>query len=306
MRRILLWAARNPWLRQHVPRWRFVRRAVRRFMPGEEMGDALAAAERYRADRIGAVFTLLGENLTAFDQAEEIARHYQELLGEIAKRGLDTEISVKPTHLGLDVDPAMAVDNLLRLVDAASERDNWLWIDMEGSAYVDGTVTFYERVRTVHENTGLCIQAYLHRTPADIVRLLPVRPAIRLVKGAYDEPAAIAYRKGPEVDAAYLASAAELLGAVAEGRATRLILGTHDLRLIEQSAGFAEARGLARERIEVQMLYGIRAGEQRRLAAEGFNVRALISYGSYWYPWYVRRLAERPANLVFALRQLLP
>ena len=114
------------------------------------------------------------------------------------------------------------------------------------------------------------------------------------------------YRKGPEVDAAYLASAAELLGAVAEGRATRLILGTHDLRLIEQSAGFAEARGLARERIEVQMLYGIRAGEQRRLAAEVFNVRALISYGSYWYPWYVRRLAERPANLVFALRQLLP
>jgi proline dehydrogenase len=306
MRRILLWAAHNRWLRDHVPRWRFVRRAVRRFMPGEEMADALAAAERYRVDGIGAVFTLLGENLKAFDEAEQIAGHYRELLAEISTRDLGAEISVKLTQLGFDLDPERTLGLLNDLAGRAADLGTWLWIDMEGSPYVEATVAAYERVKAAHENVGLCIQAYLHRTPADLARLMPLKPAIRLVKGAYDEPAAIAYRKGPEVDAAYLAAAADLLAAVAEGRASRAILGTHDLRLIEQSSRVAEARGLRRDRIEVQMLYGIRAGEQRRLAAEGYSVRALISYGSYWYPWYVRRLAERPANVVFALRQLLP
>jgi proline dehydrogenase len=306
MRRILLWAAQNPWLRDHVPRWRFVRRAVRRFMPGEEMADALAAADRYRAEGIGAVFTLLGENLSAFQEAEAIAAHYRELLAEIDRRSPGAEVSVKLTQLGFDLDPERTFGLVEDLANRASGIGSWLWIDMEGSAYVEGTVALYERAKANHENLGLCIQAYLHRTPADLVRLMPVKPAIRLVKGAYDEPATIAYTRGAEVDAAYLAAAADLLGALANGRASRVILGTHDLGLIDQSARYAEAHGLERERIEIQMLYGIRAGEQRRLASEGFNVRALVSYGNYWYPWYVRRLAERPANLVFALRQLLP
>ncbi|TME84117.1 MAG: proline dehydrogenase [Chloroflexi bacterium] len=306
MRRILLWAAHNRWLRDHVPRWRFVRRAVRRFMPGEDMADALAAADRYRAEGIRAVFTLLGENLAAFEDAEAIADHYRQLLGEIDRRRLGAEVSVKLTQLGFDLDPERTYGLVDDLASRAAAIGSWLWIDMEGSAYVERTIALYERAKAAHDNVGLCIQAYLHRTPGDLVRLMSLKPAIRLVKGAYDEPAAIAYRKGPEVDAAYLAAAADLLTAVADGRAARAILGTHDLPLIEQSARFAEAHGLDRDRIEIQMLYGIRAGEQRRLAAEGYNVRALVSYGSYWYPWYVRRLAERPANLVFALRQLLP
>jgi proline dehydrogenase len=306
LRRILLWAAHNQRLREHVPRWRFVRRAVRRFIPGEEMTDALAAAQRYRADGIAAVFTLLGENLTAFEEAEQIAQQYRELLAEIAVRGLDAEVSVKLTQLGFDLDPGRTFGLLDDLARRATAIGSWLWIDMEGSAYVEGTVALYERARASHQNVGLCIQAYLHRTPADLVRLMALKPAIRLVKGAYDEPAAIAYRKGPEVDAAFLAVAADLLAAVAEGRASRAILGTHDLRLIERSARAGGAHGLSRDRIEIQMLYGIRSGEQRRLAGEGYNVRALISYGRYWYPWYVRRLAERPANLIFALRQLFP
>ena len=306
MRRILLWAAHNRWLRDHVPRWRFVRRAVRRFMPGEDMADALAAADRYRAEGIRAVFTLLGENLTAFEEAEAIADHYRQLLGEIDRRRLGAEVSVKLTQLGFDLDPERTYGLVDDLASRAAGIGSWLWIDMEGSAYVEGTVALYERAKANHENVGLCIQAYLHRTPADLVRLMPVKPAIRLVKGAYDEPASIAYTRGAEVDAAYLAAADDLLGALAKGSASRVILGTHDLELIDQSARYAKAHGLAPDRIEIQMLYGIRAGEQRRLAAEGFNVRALISYGNYWYPWYVRRLAERPANLVFALRQLLP
>src|SRR5439155_14349718 len=184
-----------------------------------------------------------------FEEAEQIARHYRELLAEIAAKGLGAEISVKLTQLGFDLDPERSFGLVDDLARRAADVGSWLWIDMEGSAYVEGTVAFYERARAAHENVGLCIQAYLHRTPADLVRLMALKPAIRLVKGAYDEPAAIAYRKGPEVDAAYRAAAADLLGAVAEGRASRAILGTHDLNLIDQSARFAEAHGLSRDRI---------------------------------------------------------
>jgi proline dehydrogenase len=293
-------------MRDHLPRWRFVRRAVRRFMPGEEMADALAAAEAYREKGIGAVFTLLGENLASFDQAERVAEHYREVLGEIAPRGLDAEISPKLTQLGLDIDTERAWGLFDALAREAAAIGSWVWIDMEGSAYTEATITFYERAKAAHPNVGLCLQAYLHRTPADLARLMPLRPAVRLVKGAYDEPASIAWRRGDEVDRAYLALAVDLVRAVGDGRASRAILGTHDVGLVEQVARFAAAEGIDRRRIEVQMLYGIRAGEQRRLVGEGFDVRGLIAYGSFWYPWYMRRLAERPANLLFALRQLLP
>jgi proline dehydrogenase len=306
MRRILLWAARNRWLRDHASRWWFVRRAVRKFMPGEELADALAAAESYAASGIGSVFTLLGENLTEFAEAEAVARHYQGVLTEIAGRGLPSEISVKLTQLGLDIDAERCFGLVDELARAAAERGTWLWVDMEGSGYLETTLALYERAAAAHRNVGLCVQAYLHRTPADIVRLLPVQPSIRLVKGAYDEPEEIAYRERGAVDAAYASIAVQLYEAAARGEAGRVILGTHDSRLIEQIARSAQALDLARDRIEVQMLYGIRPSEQRRLAAAGYPVRCLIAYGNYWYPWYMRRLAERPANIVFALRQLLP
>jgi proline dehydrogenase len=306
MRRILLWAARSRWLREHLARRWFVRRAVRTFMPGEELVDALAAAEAHAASGVGCVFTLLGENLTTFEEAEGVARHYHGVLAEIAARGLRGEVSIKLTQLGFDIDP----EGTYRLVDAlardAAGTGTWLWIDMEGSAYVDATVALYERAAGAHRNVGLCIQAYLRRTPTDVARLLPLRPAFRLVKGAYDEPEAIAYRSRREVDTAFAGLAAQLLAATAGGQVSRAILATHDTALIEQAARSATALGLDRGRVEVQMLYGVRSGEQRRLAAEGLDVRCLIAYGRHWYPWYMRRLAERPANVLFALRQLLP
>jgi proline dehydrogenase len=192
------------------------------------------------------------------------------------------------------------------LAECAKAAGQTLWIDMESSAYAERTVAFYERLMAVHPNAGLCLQAYLRRTAADIQRLLPLEPAIRLVKGAYAEPAAIAYQKKPEVDANYVALAVSMLEAVRAGRAVRIGLGTHDIGLIGQIAEHGAALGLPKTAFEVQMLYGIRPGEQRRLAAEEFGVRALIAYGEAWYPWYMRRLAERPANVIFALRQLLP
>ncbi len=306
MRRLLLWAARNTWLREHLSRTRFVRRAVRKFMPGEELSDALAAAEAYRRDGIGAVLTLLGENLTSIADADGVAAHYQHVLDEVVQRGLDVEISVKLTQLGFDLDVEAAYRHVDALARHAATTGTWVWIDMEGSAYTDATVAFYERAAREHRNVGLCVQAYLRRTPDDVQRLLAVTPSFRLVKGAYDEPGTIAYRSSRGVDAAYAAVATLLLEALAGGRATRTILATHDTDLIEPQIRIAAALGLERNRIEVQMLYGIRAGEQRRLARDGVNTRGLIAYGSYWYPWYMRRLAERPANVVFALRALLP
>jgi proline dehydrogenase len=167
-------------------------------------------------------------------------------------------------------------------------------------------VELYAAARERHEHVGLCLQAYLRRTPADVARLEPLRPAIRLVKGAYDEPSAIAYRGSRDVDAAYLAVGEQLLRSVAGGKTSRFIAATHDVDLIERLSSTATDLGLERRAVEVQMLYGIRADQQRRLQAEGYEVRSLVAYGQAWYAWYLRRLAERPANVVFALRQLVP
>ena len=306
IRRLLLWASRNRWLREHLSRMRVTKRAVRRFMPGEELADAIAAAEGYRRDGIGSVFTLLGENLTTIADADRVAAHYHNVIDEIAKRALDGEISVKLTQLGLDLDPEATFAHLDALCGHAATTGTWVWVDMEGSAYPEVTVALYERAAREHRNFGLCVQAYLRRTPDDLRRLFAVSPSIRLVKGAYDEPAAMAWRGARNVDAAYAAVATLLLQAQASGRAARVVLATHDTNLIAQALSIVAALGLGRERIEVTMLYGIRSGEQRRLAKEGVATRGLIAYGDYWYPWYLRRLAERPANVLFALRALLP
>jgi len=306
VRRVLLWAARNRWLAERIPRLRFVRRAVRRFMPGETLDDALAAAERERDAGIATVFTFLGENLTNEDASGRAAAHYHGVLDRVGERGLSTEISVKLTHLGLDVDESVARGAFDELATHAERLGNWAWIDMEGSAYTERTVEAYAAARAKHEHVGLCLQAYLRRTPGDVDRLLPLRPAIRLVKGAYDEPASIAFRASREVDAAFVSVGEQLLRGVADGTVSRFIAATHDVDLIESLAATAETLGVGRRAVEVQMLYGIRSDQQRRLHAEGFEVRSLIAYGQAWYAWYVRRLAERPANVLFALRQLIP
>ena len=306
MRTLLLWLARNAWLRERIPRLGPAKRAVQRFMPGEDMSAALDAAARFQVEGMGTLFTLLGENVERMDEAEAVAAQYQELLDGLAGRGIAGELSVKLTQLGLDVDMDQAATLTGRLAERAAQMQGVLWIDMEGSAYTERTVAFYERLKQQgHDNLGLCLQAYLRRTPADIRRLLPLSPAIRLVKGAYDEPGSIAYRGRRAVDANYAACARALLDEQARGSGLRIGFGTHDVSLVEQIASHADALGLPKDAFEIQMLYGIRTGQLRRLARDGYPVRSLIAYGPAWYPWYMRRLAERPANVLFALRQLV-
>ena len=304
MRAILLWMARNRFLKARLPRIWFIRRAVRKFMPGDTVEAALEAAEILRPPRIGVLFTRLGENLTEMAEAQAIADHYHDLLDKIRARGLDAEVSVKPTQLGLDLDPEATLQHLAGLATHAAEGNGSLWIDMEGSAYVEPTIDLYRRLKETHPNVAICLQAYLRRTPADIHALLPLKPAIRLVKGAYDEPASSAFRRKAEVNAAYQSLSVLMLPYAGRGE-LRMALGTHDTELIGQIAEYARGAGIPITAFEVQMLYGIRQDQQLRLAGEGFRVLTLIAYGEAWYAWYMRRLAERPANVLFALRQIL-
>ena len=298
--------ARNAWLRQRIPKLWFSKRAIRKFMPGEDVGSALKAAVDFQVEGLASEFTRLGENITQVEEGDEVAAHYATLLDDIAARKLDGEVSIKLTQLGFDLDVERTLGHVQRLAAKAAETGKTLWVDMEGSAYCEATIAFYERLKATNPNTGLCLQAYLRRTAADVRRLLPLHPAIRLVKGAYAEPASIAYQSRHDVDANYLALTVTMLDARKAGTDIRIGLGTHDVRLVEQAAAHAAALGLPKTAFEVQMLYGIRMDQQRRLAHEGFLVRDLIAYGEAWYPWYMRRLAERPANVVFALRQMLP
>ncbi len=297
--------ARNHWLRERLPRLWFAKRAIRRFMPGEDSESALAAGAKFQIEGIGTLYTRLGENLTRIEDADEVANHYLGVMDQIRGRRLDGEVSVKLTQLGFDLDVERTFEHASALAAKAAESSRTLWLDMEGSAYAEGTIAFYERLKAVHPNTGICLQAYLKRTAADIQRLLPRQPQIRLVKGAYAEPAAIAHVSRHDVDANYLALSVAMLQAARSGTQIRIGLGTHDVGLIDQVAEHALALGLSRTAFEVQMLYGVRADQLRRLNGEGFRVLTLIAYGEAWYPWYMRRLAERPANVLFALRQML-
>ena len=305
MRRLLLWMARNRFLRTNLPKLWFAKRAVRRFMPGEDAGSALDAAAKFQAEGIRSEFTRLGENVTALAEGDETAEHYLQLMADIEARGLDGEVSVKLTQLGYDLDVDRTLEHARRLAAKAAEGGRTFWVDMEGSAYAEGTISFYERLKATHPNTGLCLQSYLRRTAADIERLMPLQPRIRLVKGAYAEPESIAFQSHEDVDRSFVELAVTLLEGQKAGGDVRLGLGTHDVKLIEQIAERATAMGLPKSSFEVQMLYGIRMDQQRRLVKEGYVVRDLISYGHAWYPWYMRRLAERPANVIFALRQII-
>jgi proline dehydrogenase len=300
----LLWASTNRVLAERLPRMTFVRATVRRFMPGEQATDALDAAEDLRGHGVAAAFTMLGEGVGDVHQADAVVDHYLGLLDDIAARELDAEISVKPTHLGYDLDPRVAAANVARLAGRAAERGTRVWLDMESSAYVDGTIALYRELVATFPDSGICLQAYLHRTAKDLERLLPLDPAIRLVKGAYDEKVTIAYSGRRSIDASFIALALRFL-LEGRGRPIRLSLGTHDVTLIEQIAEQASAAGIGIDGFEVEMLYGIREDQQRRLTKAGYRVQSLIAYGEHWYPWYMRRLAERPANVLFALRQIV-
>jgi proline dehydrogenase len=292
-------------MQRRLPRLAFVRRAVSRFMPGEQASDALEASHDFQRRGIGTVLTLLGENVRDEAEARQVIRHYSGVMEAIRRAGLDAEVSVKLTHLGLDLGPEVAYSNLRALAEVAASLDKTLWVDMEGSPYTQVTLDLYRRVRAEHRNVGLCLQAYLRRTAQDLESLVPLAASIRLVKGAYAEPRSVAFAGMKEVDDGFFRLAERLLHPAAVASGARIAFGTHDGTLIRRIADAAAARGVAKDSYEFQLLYGIRRDEQDRLAGEGHRVRVLISYGEAWFPWYMRRLAERPANLWFVLKNLL-
>lgn len=306
MRSVLLAGSESRWLREHAPRARVVRRAVRRFMPGERLEDAIGAAQELAGTGLATVFTHLGENVTDLAQADADARDYLDVLDQVRGAGLDCEISVKLTHLGLDIDAGRCFEHLRTLARRAHELGNYVWIDMEQRQYVDPTLDLYRQLRAEHANVGVCLQAYLYRTAQDLATLVPLGAGIRLVKGAYREPADVAFPRKRDVDDNYLSLASVMLGDEARASGLRAVFGTHDLAIVETINRRATGAGLSRTAYEYAMLYGIQAGAQARLAAGGHRVRVLISYGEYWFPWYMRRLAERPANVWFVVKNVVP
>lgn len=300
-RSALLRASKSQWLASQMTQRAFARRAVKRFMPGEKLSDALDAAQTLSPAKIGTIITRLGETLTGERNTDEVRDHYISAIAEIVRRKLPTQVSVKPTQLGLDLSVDACVRQIAPIAAAAAAEGQILWIDMEDSTYVDRTLELYEKLKATHDKVGLCLQSYLFRTPKDLERLLAIKPAIRMVKGAYAEPASVAFPLKKDTDAQYLSLGIRLLEAAKDGGAFP-VFGTHDMTLVQQLVAKAAELGVAPGTFEIHMLYGIRAAEQRALAAQGHAVRCLISYGNNWFPWYMRRLAERPANVWFVVR----
>ncbi|CAN5775007.1 proline dehydrogenase family protein [soil metagenome] len=270
-----------------------------RFVAGDTLDEGAAAAHELNSNGLEVSLDLLGEDVSDRDGAEAATVEYLKSLDRIAADGLAANISVKLTQLGLSIGPEVAADALDRLAAAAAQAGTTVTVDMEDSRYTHDTVEMYARVQPRHGNLGLCLQAYLHRTPDDLERLVSLGGHLRLCKGAYAENDDVAFTNDHEVDAAF----ARLLTVLMQAETVRPAVATHDPKLIDLTLRLAGKRAAP---FEFQMLYGIRRAEQRRLVAAGHELRVYLPFGSAWYPYLTRRLAERPANVAFFLRSFLP
>jgi len=304
MRGVLLALSENRRMRERGPQLWFVKRAARRFMPGETFEDMLTAAETLRPLGIDTVFTRLGENVTDAAEAASVTQHYLDVLYQIQLKKIRCEPSIKLTQLGLDLAKEQAYANLRTLAERAHATDNYLWIDMEQSHYVDVTLELALRLREEFPRVGVCLQAYLFRTKDDLVSMIEHGVGVRLVKGAYKEPPSVAYPAKRDVDNNFFGLSAAMLEGMERDNGFRAVFGTHDAALIARIRALAARAGVRPSDFEFHMLYGIQRGEQLRLVKEGADVRVLVAYGSFWFPWYMRRLAERPANVWFVLKSM--
>ena len=302
-RNVLLWASKNEWMKRHIPNIKFVQKALKRFMPGETPTDAIDAARTLFKHNILTTFTHLGENINDLKEAELSTQHYIDLIERINNEKSDIEISLKLTQIGFDLSYQKTLELFKKISQKCKDYNNNIFIDIEDSTYVDKTINFYKDIKQYYDNVGLCLQSYLFRTMDDVKALIDINPWIRLVKGAYNEPDTIAFKKKKDVDENYFGISTYLVEQM-QKKDIRIAFATHDLKLQEQIKNEAKKYGLSNEKVEFQMLYGIKEREQIRLASQGYNVRTLISYGKLWYPWYMRRLAERPANVGFVLKNI--
>jgi proline dehydrogenase len=299
-RKAILAAATDRRVRAFMNRYG-MRLGAARFVAGETLDESLDVLAELNGKGLHANTALLGEDVESREETQAVVAEYRTALDRIAERGLEANLAVKLTHLGLLIDEELAFENIAQLVDHAAARDNFVRLDMEHSGVVDATLRIYRRLReSDRSNVGCVLQAYLYRTPNDLESLLPLKPNMRLVKGAYLESPDIAYPRKADVDDAYrrLLERALLGGA-------HVAVATHDEKLIHHTMQFADTHGCGRDRFEFQMLYGVQPQLQLDLVARGFKVLVATPYGPEWYPYLMRRLAERPANVMFLARNLL-
>jgi proline dehydrogenase len=300
LRKAILASSGSPRVRRFADR-HGLRLGASRFVAGEDLDACVAVLRRLNEQGLYANTTLLGEDVLEEAETRAVAEEYLAILQRLHDEELRANVALKLTHLGLDIDEELAYENVERVVTRAAELENFVRIDMEYSALVDPTLRIYRRLREAGlENVGTVLQSYLYRTPDDLESLLPLAPNLRLVKGAYLEPESVAYPKKADVDAAYL----RLVERSLKGEGYTAI-ATHDERMIDHALAFAEREGIGRDRFELQMLYGVRPQLQLDLAARGYKVLVAAPYGPEWFPFFTRRLAERPANLTFVVRNMV-
>ncbi|MDR7451565.1 MAG: proline dehydrogenase family protein [Armatimonadota bacterium] len=301
LRQLFLTLARNTTAQEAATHSRLLRPAVRRFVAGETLTDGIAAVAALNARGIEATLDVLGEATASEEDARQAARDYFEVLNAIFHRGLRSHVSLKLSQMGLDLAVDLAADLLAAIARTAAAVGTFVRVDMEDSTRLPRTLQVFDRVwESGLRNIGIALQAYLYRTPQDLERYLNRGVSIRLCKGAYAEPPAVAYPRKADVDAAYRRLSERLLR---DGVSPAL--ATHDERLIRHARAFAASHGIARDCFEFQFLYGIRRDLQEALAAEGYRVRVYVPFGTHWYPYFMRRLAERPANVLFLARHVL-
>lgn len=301
-RSALIYLSRQEWLKEFAARFGLFKKLTTRFIAGENIEEAVAAIRDLNAHRCTASFDHLNESVGSIAETESEVREYLDVLARIAETGIDSNVSIKLSQFGLVIDPELAYRNARRIVEDAAHRGNFVRVDMEGSNVTQPTIDVFKRLRAEFglNDVGIVIQSYLFRTMDDARDLLKIPARIRLCKGAYNEPPDVAYPSKKDVDDNYVRVMQLLLASgVYHG------IATHDPKMIDATVDFAQREGIVKEAFEFQMLYGIRRDLQDQLARDGYRMRVYVPYGKHWYPYFMRRLAERPANIWFVLRNML-
>jgi len=300
-RSALIYLSRQEGLKDFATRFSFFKKLTTRFIAGENIDEAVAAIKAINARGCTATFDHLNESVTSPAETEAEVREYQDVLARIDESGIDSNVSIKLTQFGLEIDPDLAYRNARRVVEDAVRRGNFVRVDMEGSNVTQATIDCFKRLRGEFglNDVGVALQSYLYRTMDDARALLKIPARIRICKGAYNEPPEVAYPDKKDVDDNYVRVMQLLLSSgVYHG------IATHDPKMIDATVEFAQREGIGKEAFEFQMLYGIRRDLQEQLARDSYRMRVYVPYGKHWYPYFMRRLAERPANIWFVMKNL--
>lgn len=301
-RSTLIWLSQQENLKDFATRFKLFKRLTTRFVAGDTIDEAIPFIREINAERCTASFDHLNESVGTASEADHEVDEYRNLLARIDETGIRSNVSIKLTQFGLGLDPELAYKNARAVVEEARRRNNFVRVDMEDSRVTQVTIDIFKRLRSEFDldNVGIVLQSYLRRTYSDAQELVKLPARIRICKGAYNEPPEVAFPAKKDVDENYVRVMKLLLSSgIYHG------IATHDPKMIDATIDFASKEGIGREKFEFQMLYGVRRDLQRQLARDGYNVRVYVPYGKHWYPYFMRRLAERPANIWFVLKNLL-